>query len=99
MVAVAISTDRLINLAKCETCLISLLTESGVAPTTMALMGDQGLDSIGMLGGIANSRTDFRVRVTQLFGLDAANGAADAREVARFICAFESAKMRNEVEI
>ena len=52
-----------------------------------------------MLGGIADSRTDFRVHVTQFIGLDAADGAADAREADRLICAFESAKIRNEVEI
>ena len=32
-------------------------------------------------------------------GFDAATGAADVREVARLICAFESAKIRKEVEI
>ena len=87
------------NLAKCDTRLISLLTESGVAPQTMALMSEQGLHSVGMLAGIANKREDFRTRVTQFLGLDAATGAADAREVARLICAFESAQIRNEVEI
>ena len=65
--------------------MISLLTELGVAQTTMALTVDQGLDSIGILGGFGNSRTDFRVRVTQFIGLGAANGAADAGEVAELV--------------
>ena len=99
MASVALNADQLINLAKCDTRLISLLTEFGVSPTTMALMGEGGLDSVGMLGGIADKREDFRVCVAQLLGLDATNGAADAREVARLICASESAKIHNEVEI
>ena len=78
MAAVALNPEQLINLAKCDTRLISLLTEFGVSPTTMAFMGEQGLDSVGMLGGIADKREDFRVRVTQFLGLDAATGAADA---------------------
>ena len=65
----------------------------------MALLGDRGLVSIGMLGGIADTRTDFRVRVTQLIGPDAANEAGDTGEVARLVCTLESAKIRNEVGI
>ena len=99
MAVVALNPAQVVNLAKCDTRLISLLTEFGVAPQTMALMGEQGLDSVGMLAGIADKREDFRTRVTQFLGRDAATGAADAREVARRIWAFKSAKIRNEVEI
>ena len=99
MAASALSAAQVANLAKCDTRLVSLLTEFGVAPETMASMGENGLDSVGMLAGIADKREDFRLRVIQFLGLDAANGAADAREVARLICAFESSKIRNEVQI
>ena len=99
MADVALNPAHVVNPAKCDTRLISLLTEFGVAPQTMALMGEQGLDSMGMLAGIADKREDFRTRVSHLLCLDAATGSADAREVARLICAFESAKIRNEVEI
>ena len=99
MAASALTAAQVTHLAKCDTRLVSLLTEFGVAPETMAAMGENGLDSVGMLAGIADKREDFRLRVIQFLGLDAANGAADAREVARLICAFESSKIRNEVEI
>ena len=59
MAAAALNPAQLIDLAKCDTRLISLLTEFGVAPTMMALMGEQGLDGVGMLGGIADKREDF----------------------------------------
>ena len=83
MAVAALNPAQVANLAKCDIRLISLLTEFGVAPETMASMGEQGLDSVGMLAGIADKREDFRIRVIQFLGLDAATGAADAREVAR----------------
>ena len=85
-------------LAKLDVRLVAILTEFQVQPITMAALGKVGIVSLPLFAALADQKEQFRPAITLIVGLDPLSGPQESMEMARLSAAFNSGRIRAEVE-